>query len=226
MKEGGASSLSNKLHIVYVSCSVFLDRQLMKQVTIVIATLSLAVIAGCAAREVLIPKSAISAGNELTGRWHLREDSETAAKRIRDAEFAAAGGNEPLVPTGNRNSNLQARRDTSGASVHVFLETGTALKITQTDFGLFISFDRAVVEEYRFGENREVSVGPIHADRVSGWEGSTYVIETLDENGAKLIDQYQLQDGGRTLQRKISIIDKNVSQLAVEQVFDRILISH
>jgi len=57
---------------------------------------------------------------------------------------------------------------------------------------------------------------------VSGWEGSSYVIETLDDNGAKLIEDYQLQDGGRTLQRKITIIDKKVSKLAVKQVFDRI----
>jgi len=198
----------------------------MKQFTAVIVTLSLAVIVGCAAREALIPKSAISAGNDLTGHWQLREDSEAAEKRIRDAEFAAAGGYEPLVPKENRNSNQQARRDTSGASVHVFFETGRAVKITQTDFGLFISFDRAVVEEYRFGENREVSVGPISADRVSGWEGSSYVIETLDDNGAKLIEAYQLQDGGRSLQRKITIIDKKATQLAIKQMFDRTSVSH
>jgi len=176
--------------------------------------LSLAFVAGCAAKEVLVPKSAVSAGIDLTGQWQLREDSETAAERIRDAEFAAAGGNEPLVSRKNRVSS-------PSASVHVFLETGNTLKVTQTDFGLFISFDRAVVEEYRFGENREVSVGPITADRVSGWEGSAYVIETLDDNGAKLVEAYQLQDGGLTLQRKIRIVDKKLTQLNVEQVFER-----
>jgi hypothetical protein len=198
----------------------------MKRFTIVIATLSLAVIAGCAAKEVLIPKSAISAGNDLAGHWQLREDSETAAKRIRDAEFAAAGGHDPLVPRGNRSSDRSARHDSGGASVHVFLESGRSLKVTQTDYGLFISFDRAVVEEYRFGENREVSVGPINADRVSGWEGSSYVIETMDDNGVKLIEVYQLRDGGRSLQRKITIIDKKVTQLAIKQIFDRTSVSH
>ncbi len=198
----------------------------MRRLVFAIITLSLAVIAGCAAREVLIPKSAISAGNDLTGQWQLREDSETAAKRIRDAEFEAAGGYEPLVPRQNHKSGRSERHDNGGASVHVFLETGRSLKVTQTDYGLFISFDRSVVEEYRFGENREVSVGPIDADRVSGWEGSAYVIETLDDDGAKMIEAYQLQDGGRTLRRKITIIDKNVSQLAVTQVFDRTLGSH
>jgi len=194
----------------------------MKQFTVVIATLSLAVIVGCAAKEALVPKSAISAGNNLTGQWQLRENSEAAAKRIREAEFAAAGGYEPLIPEGNHSSDRSTRRDKGGASVHVFLESGRSLKITQTDYGLFISFDRAVVEEYRFGENREVSVGPINADRVSGWEGNSYVIETLDDNGAKLIEVYQLQNGGLTLQRKVTIIDKKVTQLDVKQVFDRI----
>jgi hypothetical protein len=222
----GEGSLSDKARIVYVSFSLLVDRWHMKQFTAVIVTLSLAVIAGCAAKEVLIPKSAISAGNDLTGHWQLREDSETAAKRIRDAEFAAAGGHEPLVPRGNHSSARSARRDSGGASVHVFLESGRSLKVTQTDYGLFISFDRAVVEEYRFGENREVSVGPINADRVSGWEGSSYVIETLDEDDAKLIEAYQLQDGGRSLQRKITIINKKATQLAIEQMFDRISVSH
>ena len=198
----------------------------MKQFTAVIVTLSLAVIAGCAAREVLIPRSAVSAGNDLSGQWQLREDTGTAAKRIRDAEFAAAGGYEPLVPRENHSSDRSARRDSGGASVHVFLETGRAVKITQTDFGLFISFDRAVVEEYRFGENREVSVGPINADRVSGWDGSSYVVETLDDNGAKLIEVYQLKDGGRSLQREITIVDKKDTQLTITQVFDRISVSH
>lgn len=186
----------------------------MKRLVTVIAALSLAVIAGCVGKEVLAPKSADSAGIDLTGQWQLRDTGETAAERIRDAAFAAAGGNEPLV-------SRQSRSSGSSASVHVFLETGRDVKITQTDSGLFISFDRSVVEEYRFGENREVSVGPIHADRVSGWQGSTYVIETLDENGAKLVETYQLQEGGLALQRKITIIDKKRPQLAVEQTFDR-----
>jgi len=193
----------------------------MKRIATVVVALSLAFIAGCAAREALIPKSAVAAGNDLTGQWQLREDSRTAAKRIRDAEFAAAGGNEPLVPKQNRYSGSSKRVDGAGASVHVFLETGRSLKITQTDHGLFVSFDRAVVEEYRFGENREISVGPILADRVSGWEGSSYVIETLDEDGAKLVEAYQLRDSGRALQRKIKIIHKNETQLSVEQIFDR-----
>jgi hypothetical protein len=186
----------------------------MKRLAMIAAALSLVAVLGCAAKEVLVPKSAVSSGIDLTGNWQLREDSETAANRIREAEFAAAGGNEPLV-------SRKKRVSIPSASVHVFLETGKTLKVTQTDSGLFISFDRAVVEEYRFGENREVSVGPITADRVSGWEGSAYVIETLDDNGAKLVEAYRLQDEGLTLQRNIRIVDKKLTQLNIEQFFER-----
>jgi len=105
--------------------------------------------------------------------------------------------------------------------VHVFLEIGSSLKITQTPHALFISFDRAIVEEYRFGEKREISVGPVLADRVSGWEGNSYIIETLDQDGAKLIETYRLADGDRRMFRTILIIQNGQSQVDVEQIFDR-----
>jgi hypothetical protein len=103
----------------------------------------------------------------------------------------------------------------------MFLEAGEALKVTQTEHGLFISFDRSVVEEYRFGEKREISIGPVTADRVSGWEGSTYVIETLDNEGAKLVETYRLNADGSSLRRTIAIIHRDKEQLAIEQNFDR-----
>jgi len=164
----------------------------MRQPIILVLGLMLA-IGGCGAREVLLTKPAtVPTGVDLSGQWLLRDSS---------------GSTQPAV------------RETL---VHVFLETGTAVKVTQTASGLFISFDRSVVEEYRFGENRTVSVGEITADRVSGWEGSSYVIETLDKDGAKLVDSYRLQDRGQTLNRSISLWSRNQKQLSLEQVFDRV----
>ena len=164
----------------------------MRQPIIFVLGLMLA-IGGCGAREVLLTKPAtVPTGVDLSGQWLLRDSS---------------GSTQPAV------------RETL---VHVFLETGTAVKVTQTASGLFISFDRSVVEEYRFGENRTVSVGEITADRVSGWEGSSYVIETLDKDGAKLVDSYRLQDRGQTLNRSISLWSRNQKQLSLEQVFDRV----
>lgn len=117
----------------------------------------------------------------------------------------------------------KSRRRSSrrSSSVHLFLETGKALKVTQTDHGFFVSVDRSVVVEFKFGENRIVSVGPIEAQRVSGWQGSAYIVETLDEEGAVLREEWRLDDSGNVLLRDISIVERNKETLKLRQEFDR-----
>ncbi|MDH3266901.1 MAG: hypothetical protein OEM25_08050 [Gammaproteobacteria bacterium] len=152
-------------------------------------------VAACAAQEQLLGKSAVvPVGLDLSGTWQLRTDSQEGIRRGLSSDSAL---------------------------VNVFLETGELLKLTQTDFGLFVSFDRSVVEEYRFGEHRTVNVGPIEAERVSGWEGQRYVIETLDKDGAKLIDSYRLVADGVQLMRTFKVTRRDTVQVDVEQVFDR-----
>jgi hypothetical protein len=158
---------------------------------------------------------------DLSGQWVLRLADRETMQRIEDAGVEAAGGLEKIVPQQRTQSNQPARSSNSGALVHVFLETGVRLKITQTASGLFISFDRSVVEEYRFGEKRVVSVGPVDADRVSGWEEDAYVIVTLDKDEAKMTERYSLSENGRVLVRSIVITDGNEQRLAIEQLFDR-----
>ena len=153
----------------------------------------LLLLAGCGSKEVLINKPAmVPAGVDLSGQWLLRETSGTT---------------QPVA------------RETL---VYAFYETGKSVKVTQTETGLFVSFDRSVVEEYRFGENRKVSVGEITADRVSGWERGAYVIETLDKDRAKLIDSYRLDNEGAQLTRTIALFTRTTRQLSLTQVFDRI----
>jgi len=153
----------------------------------------LLLLAACGGKEVLISKPAmVPTGVDLSGQWLLRETS---------------GATQPVA------------RETL---VYAFYETGKSVKVTQTETGLFVSFDRSVVEEYRFGENRKVSVGEITADRVSGWEGSAYVIETLDKDRAKLIDSYRLDNQGAQLTRTINLFTGNTRQLSLTQVFDRV----
>lgn len=155
----------------------------------------LILLAGCAAKEQLVAKgAAVPVGVDLSGTWQLRADAQDAVKR-------------GLL--------------SDSALVHVFLETGDSLKLTQTDFGLFVSFDRAVVEEYRFGEHRTVSVGPIEAERVSGWEGRSYVIETLDNDGAKLVESYRLDGAGGQMQRTYKVTYRDDVEAEAVQVFDR-----
>lgn len=167
----------------------------------------------------LEPKSAVApVGVDFSGDWLLRPAENTATGAWPGGQRAAERSIEDVTrpPTRRRTS-----RRSSGTSVHLFLETGTALKITQTDFGFFVSVDRAVVEEFTFGENRAVSVGPIEAQRVSGWQDETYVVETLDEQGAVLREEWSLEENGQALRRDVSISHKGKLQYSLQQFFDR-----
>ncbi len=103
----------------------------------------------------------------------------------------------------------------------MFLEMGESLKITQTPYALFISFDRAVVEEYSFGENRPINIGGADAHRVSVWEGNAYVIETLGEKGMKLTDRYSLAEDNERLIRHITLRSKDMEEVTIVQELDR-----
>src|SRR5690606_34674220 len=125
------------------------------------------------------------------------------------------------VQVPGREGMVVERRLDPGGLVHVFLQHGRQLKITQTQGALFISFDRAVVHEYRFGEQREVRVGPVVAQRVSGWEGESYVVETLDEERMKLTERFRLAAGGERLHRTIVLRARNGESVTIVQEFRR-----
>lgn len=184
---------------------------------------------GCVAPEVLESRSGIvPVGVDLTGNWQIRTDARASQSRVRDAirktdgikddELFRSSKSQQVDPRGRSGSR---RGGTKGGLVHVFLELGRSLKVSQTDDGLFISFDRSVVEEYRFGENRIVSVGEVQAQRVTGWEGNTLVVETLDRNSMKLTDRFRLLEGGNLLERVIVFRSKAKEQESVTQLFDR-----
>jgi hypothetical protein len=185
-------------------------------------SLLLIALAACASREVLVPKSGEPpAGVSFSGQWKLRNDVTEQQRRINSAIRQTDGVDDrAIVPAPTREGERPRRN--RGGLVFVFLEHGDRLKITQTDGGLFLSFDRAVVEEFRFGENREVQVGPVVADRVSGWEGDTYVVETLDQNNMKLTERLALEQGGEVLRRTITLRGKNMEQRTIFQIFDRV----
>ena len=188
-----------------------------KTLLLVLVFAGMTILWGCAAPEKLAPKgNAVPSGLDLSGQWRLRPASQETQRRIDAAERRVTGGDESLIPTSRQK---RSRRVSDDIQVHVFLETGKALKLTQTDHGLFVSFDRSVVEEYRFGEQRIVNVGPVEAERVSGWEGSTYVIETRGKEGAMLVESYRLD--GDSLIRSVRITNGDEVVLDVEQLFDR-----
>jgi hypothetical protein len=171
-------------------------------------------ISACGSRPTLEPRAA---GNpqqaDLSGRWVLRTGDELPVNHEQTIRI-------PKTSTRRQTETrrAQSERRVRGLSVHLFLESGRVLKVSQTDYGLFFSFDRAVVEEYNFGENRGVSIGPISAQRVSGWEGESFVVETMDEEGHVLTERWQLADG--TLTREISIARGDDVSFSQRQVFD------
>lgn len=183
---------------------------------------------GCGTPEVLLPKSiAVPAGVDLSGQWKIRPESTLDRRRINEAIDRTDGiDNETIMREmikNQRNARYGSPRSggTQGGLVGIFLETGESLKITQTSHALFVSFDRAIVEEYRFGENRPVNIGEADAHRVSGWEGDAYVIETLGEKGMKLTDRYNLADDNKRLIRRITLRSKELEEVTIVQEFDR-----
>ncbi len=178
-----------------------------------VLALCLVLLGGCVSKPVLQAKNAATpVGVDLSGQWLLRGDV---------ANRKASGGSGVSIVLPQRTSRARRNRDKAIVPAQVFLESGRSLKITQTGFGLFISYDRSVVEEYRFGENREIEIGPIEATRVSGWDGDSFVVETLDQEGATLFETWNLDATGDVLTRVNQIQQREKEVLREIQVFDR-----
>lgn len=181
----------------------------------------------CVAPEVLLPRDGtVPAGVDFSGDWQIQSNQRADQQRLRQAIRRTDGiRDDDLFRRPDRDSTDRDRRSRSsgvkGGLVFVFLETGSSLKVTQTEHGLFISFDRSVVEEYRFGENRIINVGVVEAQRVTGWEGNQLVVETLDKNNMKMTERLELVDAGSVLERTITFRSKEGEEESVVQRFDR-----
>ena len=177
----------------------------------------LLLLSACASHEVLESRSGeVPPGIDFSGNWVIQSGSRENDRRIREAIRKTDGikDGQVLRPSG------RSKRGASGGLVFVFLETGRSLKITQTRDGMFISFDRSVVDEFRFGENRLVSIGQVEAQRVTGWEGQQLVVETLDRNNMKLTDRFELTENGQVLRRTITFRSSEGQTESITQLFD------
>ena len=188
--------------------------------------------------EVLVPYAAVAPDSiDFSGTWEIREGESADQRSISRAIDKTDGEKRPVLvePVGQGNtvsgnssasnrgqSQSRKRRKSESGFAHVFLETGKVLKVTQTPDGFFVSVDRSVVEEFRFGEHRVVSVGEIQAQRVSGWQGDEYIVETLDDSGMKLTERFWVSEDGNLLNREITFRSKKNEERALLQVFDRI----
>ena len=181
----------------------------------------------CGTPEVLLPRSAaVPPGIDFSGQWKIRPESKSGQPHINEAINRTDGVDNQTIMREMMNSQRygNTRRssgETKGGLVGIFLKTGDSLKITQTEFGIFVSFDRSVTQEYRFGENRPINIGQADAHRVSGWDGNEYVAETLGEKGMKLTDRYSLSADRQLLARRITLRSKNNEEVTIIQEFDR-----
>lgn len=176
------------------------------------------IVLACASGPVLLARSAkVPDGVDFSGVWQLR--MEPGAELLR----RPGSDSRIVIPPANKQRRVESRgsKRSKGSTVHVFLENGELLKISQTVDGLFISFDRAIVEEYTFGENRVISVGPIEAQRVSGWQEDVFVIETLDAQGTLLTESWYIDPANDLLIRDISVSEGDEKQFSARQRFER-----
>lgn len=197
----------------------------MKLSNVLIAAL-MPVVAACATPEILPPRDGtVPIGVDLSGNWRMQPGSASDQQRIREAIRKTDGVDDDeafgMPGRQSRNAARNGSRRIKGGLVYVFLELGESLKVSQTPYGLFISFDRSVVEEYRFGGKRIVTVGEVEAQRAAGWEGNTLVVETLDRKGMKLTERFRLIDNGDVLERTITLRSRALEEETVVQLFDR-----
>jgi hypothetical protein len=186
--------------------------------------------AACATPEILEPKNRVTPeGVDLSGQWQLNIDEGVGEKAVFQAikegstERSVARVSRTRPGTSSRNeTEMIIFGPRTGAIVHAFLQTAERLKITQTPHSLFVSFSGSIVEEYTFGESRDIALGAVTAARASGWEGRGYVIETLDKDGRKLTERYYLGDDGNKLYREIVLREKNNKEKSLLQVFNRV----
>lgn len=214
--------LSNAFDKVGVDSVLWKTRQMRRNrvYTVSVVLVLLLGLVACTGRPELPPRSPGNpAAVDLSGTWQLRHET--------GMPLAHAGEREQTIRMPRRESSRRPPQESrsprsGGSAAQIFIETGKVLKISQTVDGLFISFDRAVVEEFTFGENRIASVGPIEAQRVSGWEGRSFVVETMDEQGTLLTESWTLDEDGSVLLRVITMADGDKEKFSTEQVFDRV----
>jgi hypothetical protein len=160
---------------------------------------------------------------DLSGYWRLRDEASDPLWRFARQGSIGPASTERVMRMTQEMRRTGRRSDRNRAALaQVFLETGVNVKITQTADGLFISYDRSVVEEYLFGEHRLATVGPVRAERASGWQGDAYVIETMDEDGVLLRERWQVVEAGAVLKRDVEFSESGEIVYSVTQTFDSV----
>ena len=160
---------------------------------------------------------------DLNGSWEFIgnfEDNKrsiaSAVKKTNDVIY------QSIKTTGvfDRN-NLSKVKPNSRGVAHLFFENTKKIKITQTNYSLFINFNRSVVEEYSFGEVKKITLGNVIARRSSGWVNNSYRIETLDDYGMKITEEYKLTGSSNNLERMLIFRDRDLNEIRILQIYQK-----
>jgi len=181
---------------------------------------------GCATLEELEKYDIKSSpGTDLNGNWiffgNFNENKKIIAKAINKTNGVIYRG---IKTTGmfDGNSTPTIKKNSRGVA-HLFFENTQKIKVTQTKYSLYINFDRSIVEEYSFGELKTIVLGNVKARRSSGWvkDKGVYRIETLDEYGMKITEEYKLLINEEKLERLLIFRDKDLNEIKVLQTYIR-----
>lgn len=160
---------------------------------------------------------------DLNGSWEFIGNFEDNKKSIASAVKKTSDViYQSIKTTGvfDRN-NLSKVKPNSRGVAHLFFENSKKIKITQTNYSLFINFNRSVVEEYSFGEVKKITLGNVIARRSSGWVNNSYRIETLDDYGMKITEEYKLTGSSNNLERMLIFRDRDLNEIRILQIYQK-----
>ena len=175
----------------------------------------------CSAPESLLPFNEIRDENlSIEGVWHFNNKYNESIK-LSNKSLSQFMGDR--MTNGNIYSTSQNRpiNKFSKYNAHLFIRNAEIIKITHNKFSLFIDFNRSIVEEYNHNRVEKISIGEASAFRSSGWKGETYYIETLDSNGLKITESFNLSNDGNVLNRKIIYRNEKQEELIITQSFSK-----
>ena len=160
---------------------------------------------------------------DLNGSWEFIGNFEDNKKSIASAVKKTSDViYQSIKTTGvfDRN-NLSKVKPNSRGVAHLFFENSKKIKITQTNYSLFINFNRSIVEEYSFGEVKKITLGNVIARRSSGWVNNSYRIETLDDYGMKITEEYKLTGSSNNLERMLIFRDRDLNEISILQIYQK-----
>jgi len=186
--------------------------------------ISLMLITACSSNEVLNKLSINSEAEiNISGRWVFVGDYQSNQKKISKAIDQSSGIIYRRIKTTGVFQEVQDKSPKKNAwgVAHLFFKNAKILRITQTDYALYIDFNRSIVEEYDFGELKKITLGNVSASRSSGWNDTQYQIDTLDNYGMKITEKYKISDDSKALTRSIIFRGKNLNDTEIVQNFKR-----